>query len=207
MTTKVIISFEKMRDSDLAIRANTIIEKMTGNPNFTTPTPALEDITVALDEFQQAIEQGHNGGKDRTVVKQAKRLVLEGLLKRLGIYVELNANNDLSVVLNSGFDAWKTPTPGPAVLDKPSNFTLMNGPHPGSVKLSVDRIPGAASYMFEYAPSPITEATTWKSSGGRLRTHIFNGLTSGQQYAFRVAGIRDNDAQPLYSDVISRYVQ
>lgn len=207
MTTKVIITFSQMRDSDLAIRANTIIEKMTGNPNFTAPVPALANITTALDEFQQAIEQGHNGGKDRTVVKQTKRLVLEGLLKKLALYVELNANNDLSVVLNSGFDAWKTPTPGPAVLDKPSNFTLVNGPHPGSMKLTVDSIPGAASYMFEYAPSPITEATIWKNGGGKSRTHIFKNLTSGQQYAFRVAGMRDNDAQPLYSDVISRYVQ
>lgn len=207
MTTKVIITFSQMRDSDLAIRANTIIEKMTGNPNFTTPTPALADVTAALEEFQQAIEQAHTGAKDKVLVKGGKRLVLEGLLKKLGMYVELNCNNDLSIVLNAGFDAWKTPTPGPSVLEKPSNFTLVNGPHPGSVKLSVDRIPGAASYMFEYAPLPITEATTWKTSSGRSRTQVFNGLTSGQQYAFRAAGIRDNDAEPLYSDVISRYVQ
>lgn len=205
MVIRVITSFAEMRDDELATRANNVIEKMTGNPNFTTPAPALADVTTALAEFRQALEQGQLGGKDKTVVKYAKRLVLERLLRPLALYVESNCKDDLAILLGSGFDARKTPAPRGTVLEKPTNFSLTSGPYPGSITLSVDKVPGAGSYLFEYATTPVGDATQWQKVAVGARNYTVEGLTSGLQYAFRVTGV-NRSAKPLYSDVISSYI-
>jgi hypothetical protein len=206
MTVKVITSFTQMRDDELAVRANNIIEKMTGNTDFPTPFPALADVTTALTEYDQALEQSQNGGTDKTAIKNNKRQALEGLLGKLGKHVEVHCKNDRAIVLGSGFDMWKASVPKATVLEKPVNFTLVNGPYPGSVNLSVAKTPGAGSYVFEYAATPVTETTLWTKAGVTSRTHTFAGLTRGQEYAFRVTGV-GIDVTPVYSDVISVYVQ
>ena len=204
MTTTVITSFSRMRDDEIAIRAHNIVEKMTGNPNFTTPVPALADITAALTEYHLALEQAQNGGTDKTAAKNAKRLALEGLLRSLALYVQLQCKNDLAIILGSGFDARKAPATPVTVMKRPAEFTVVNGPYPGSMELSVERIPGAGSYVFEYAAWPVTETTPWEKISVRSRTYTIKGLTSGQQYAFRATAVGFDDT-PVYSDVISRY--
>lgn len=107
-------------------------------------------------------------------------------------------------MLGSGFDTRKTPTVPVRVMKKPAEFTVVNGPYPGSIELSVERIPGAGSYIFEYAVWPVTETTPWEKISVKSHTYTIKGLTSGQQYAFRSTAV-GFDATPVYSDVISRY--
>lgn len=195
-----------MRDDEFAVRANNIIEKMTGNTDFPTPFPALADVTAALTDYDQALEQAQNGGTDKTAIKNNKRQALEDLLAKLALHVQVHCNNDRVRVLGSGFDVRKASTPKVTVLEKPVNFTLMNGPYPGSVNLSVGKTPGAGSYVFEYAATPVTETTSWTKAGVTSRAHTFAGLTRGQEYAFRVTGV-GIDVSSVYSDVINIYVQ
>lgn len=195
-----------MRDDELAVRANNIIEKMTGNTDFPTPFPALADVTAALTDYDQALEQAQNGGTDKTAIKNNKRQVLEDLLTKLALYVQVHCKNDRALVLGSGFDVRKASTSRASVLEKPVNFRLLNGPYPGSVTLSVGKTPGATSYVFEYAAMPVTETTSWTKASVGLRTYTFDSLTRGQQYAFRVTGV-GIDIAPVYSDMISVYVQ
>jgi hypothetical protein len=205
MKAKAIISFSNMRDDELATRANNIIQKMTGNPDFPSPVPGLADATAALTAFRQSLEQAQHGGVDRTEIKNATRLALEEVLTTLGLHVQIHCKNDRAKLLGSGFDARKLPDPPIVILEKPK-LTVVNGPYPGSFKLSADKVPGAGSYMFEYAAMPVTEATQWTVHAVKTRIYTIGGLTSGQQYAFRVRGI-GIDATPVYSDVITRYAQ
>jgi hypothetical protein len=205
MKAKVIITFSKMRDDELDTRAHNIIQKMTDNPDFPAPVPGLADATTALTVFREALEQAQHGGMDRTEVKNAKRLALEEVLSTLGLYVQIHCKNDRSKILGSGFDARKPAGTPIVILEKP-NLTVVNGPYPGSFKLSTDKVPGAASYMFEYAAMPVTEAAQWTVHAVKTRIYVIGDLTSGQQYAFRVRGI-GMDATPVYSDVITRYAQ
>ena len=76
----------------------------------------------------------------------------------------------------------------------------------GSTKITLDKIKGASSYLFEYATAPLTAATNWIVKVGTTRTFIDEGLTSGQQYVYRVAGI-GADPTIVYSDVVSKFVQ
>jgi hypothetical protein len=206
MTACVITGFSKMRDAALSTRAYIIIEKMKGNPNFPMLSPIVADVSTALAEYRHACEQAQNGGKDKTVVKKTKRIALVGLLYRLGKYVQLHCKNDVAIVLSSGFDLRKPWTRRSRVLLPPANFKVINGPYPGSMKASVRRTPGVKSYVYEYATTPVTEQTRWTQIAVGARAYMLNGLSSGQQYAFRVTGV-GYDPKPVYSDVVTRFVQ
>ena len=91
-------------------------------------------------------------------------------------------------------------------MAKPENFKVENGPNPGSVKLSLDKISGANSYVYEYSTVPTSAASNWTVGVGTSTKFTIVGLTSGQQYAFRVAGI-GADPTVMYSDVLNRYAQ
>jgi hypothetical protein len=204
MTASVICGFSKMRDAALSIRAYNIVEKMNGNPNFPMLSSVVSDVSNALEEYRHACEQAQNGGKDKTAVKKAKRIVLVDQLYTLGKYVQVHCQNDLAILLSTGFDARKPWTRRSRVLLPPDNFKLENGPYPGSMKASVRRTPGVKSYVFEYAAIPITEETKWTQISIASRVYMLQGLTSGQQYAFRVTGV-GYDPKPVYSDVVTRF--
>ena len=202
---KVKVGFSKLRDDDLDTVSAAIIKNMTGNTNYPTPVPTLAVVQTALTGYDLALTAAANGGLDKTAIKDQKRSDLEALLKQLGTYVQLNCKNDLVILLSSGFEAGKAATPV-GMLTKPENFKVENGPNSGTVKLSLDKIKGANSYVYEYAAVPITATSNWTVGVGTSTKFSIVGLTSGQQYAFRVAGI-GADLTIVYSDVLSRFAQ
>ena len=202
---KVLIGFSDFRDDDLDTKAAAIINGMTGNVNYPAPVPDLPTVQVALDEYEAALAAAKNGSVEATALKDQKRQKLELLLKQLGAYVQANCKNDLAILLGSGFSANKPNAPI-GMLPKPINFKVENGPNSGTLKLSLDKITGANSYLFEFTPAPITATSSWAVKVGTARTYIIESLTSGQQYAFRVAGV-GADPTIVYSDVITRFVQ
>jgi hypothetical protein len=204
-TLKVIVGFSGLRDDDLDTKASSVIKAMTGNINYTTPVPTLAIMQTTLTAYEVALTASANGNPEKTAVKDQKRRDLEAVLKQLGTYVQLNCKNDLGILLSSGFDAGKNATPV-GILPKPENFKVENGPNAGTAKLSLDKIRGASSYRFEFVSSPVTGASVWAVNVGTARTNIVDGLISGQQYAFRVAGI-GADPTVVYSDVLTRFAQ
>lgn len=202
---KVITSFSKLRDAELATRAQTIVDNMTGNSNYPTPTPALTEVTAALATYRDALSQAESRTKEKIVIKNEKRKALESLLNALAMYVQTNCQNDLATLLSSGFHSRKPGSPI-GTLIKPENLKVVNGPNLGSMKLSIDKIAGAVSYMFEYSEVPVSEESRWIARGSTARTYTVEGLSSGKEYAFRVAGV-GADPTLVYSDVVSRFAQ
>jgi hypothetical protein len=200
---RVLINFSKMRDSALSIRAGAIVEHMTGNAYFTEPVPALSEVEAAITAYRSAQTDAQLGGIDKTEIKKQKRRALEDLLKSLAWYVQANCRNDLTILLSSGFYPHKARTPV-GELEKPMAFKANNGPYPGSIQLSVGKVNGAGSYLFEYAPEPLDDTTRWTTQIVTARTCLVKGLTSGRQYAFRVAGI-GTDPSRIYSHTITHY--
>lgn len=201
---RVITGFSRLRDEELDTLAQSVIEKMTGNANFATPNPPLAEVTTALTEYQLALAQAQNGGTEKTALKRFKRNKLEALLIALGTYVQTTAKSQDYLIISSGFTPFKTRTPR-GLLDKPRDFSVETGPNPGSVVLSVRKVNGADKYLFEHAHAPITETTQWTVDIRSSRNFTVEGLTSGEQYAFRVTGIGTNPTR-VYTDVITRYV-
>ncbi len=125
-------------------------------------------------------------------------------LKLLGLYVQANCNNNEVVALSSGYDIQKARKPV-GILAKPTNFKVENGPVAGSLTLSSDKVEGAKAYVFEITNTPVTPDSVWKVGHSSNRNHRFDGLTSGTQYAVRMAGI-GTELSLVYSDILSSYV-
>ena len=96
-------STSKYADSELTTKTGHIVEKMTDNTNFTTPDPALANITAANIAFLAAIARVQNGSKEDTVIKNNCRTALENLLKSEADYVQRISHDDEAIILSAGF--------------------------------------------------------------------------------------------------------
>lgn len=205
-SVKVITDFSKLRDDQLTTRSDLIVEMMTNNINYPAPVPALAEVKSAIISYRHALAETVDGGKEKTAIKRQKRQALEHLLQALAWYVQINCSNDLSILLSSGFESRKRYRTTVTIQNRPENLKVTDGPNNGTVRLSVNKLMGAAIYVFEYAAVPIDNKTHWTTQVATKRTCVIHGLTSGQRYAFRVAGV-GADQTKFYSDVIERYAQ
>ena len=197
---KVVTGFNALKEDELDTVGQSIINKMTGNPNFTSPIPPLADVQTALDEFMAAMAD-LGAGKGSTIIKDQKKTTLLDLLTKLATYVQLNCQDDAAIIESSGFKIKQAKTPiGP--LPKPVLKVEAGGP--GQVKLTATSV-GANSYQFEYTLAPATTSSTWQVNASTKSKTVVNGLTSGKQYTFRVAGV-GTDPSRIYSDEITSFV-
>lgn len=203
---KVLRTFssQKYSDSELSVKVSFIIEKMTGSTRFSDPVPSLETIQTALANYNAARDKCVDGTRQDTVVKNQLRSVLEGLLKDLATYVQQVSAGDEAMILSSGFDASKRPS-YIGSLECPTNFKIKMGKNKGSVVLSCDVVENARFYEFEYTETPSTTAGVWTKIVNTKHKVLIEGLSSGKQYVFRVAGA-GSDPSRNWSDEISSFV-
>lgn len=197
----IVTSFRRNNDSGLVIKTHLIVNSMTGNPNFAVPEPPLADVKAAADALDVAIvEAKETATKTKILARENKRTALIELLNRLALYVKFTALDDAEVLASSGFTLSKTPEPI-GVLAKPQNFTV-EPIQVGIVKLSIKAISGANGYQYEHR---IKGTDVWSIFMDTKSRTIINGLQSGEQYEFRVAGV-GTVAERIYSDVLTSFI-
>jgi len=203
---KVLKDFSNSKYSDkaLEVKVDWIISKMTGNVNFPEPTPALAELGAANELFKAAVQKTEDGTHEDTVIKNQRREDLVDLLQEEADYVQITSKGDEAIILSSGFDTAKSPSPvGP--LPKPTGFTIEMGPNKGSVFMMCDSIKNKRMYLFEYRLVTATGDGEWHKKLFGRRRFLITDLTSGAQYEFRMAGVGSDDSLN-YSDVIISYV-
>ncbi|MBL0742735.1 fibronectin type III domain-containing protein [Chryseolinea lacunae] len=201
---RVLSSFTRLTDTELVAFTQNVLSGMTGNADFATPKPALADIEAALQVYITALGEALGGTKGKTSGKAEKRQALEMLLRQLATFVEMNCNNNATVALNSGFNIRKPSTPV-GILGKPVIAKFEAGPNKGSIRLSVNKITGADSYVFQYVEAPVTAGSVWQTQAATARTIIISNLTVAKEYAFRVAAVGSNPTL-VFSDEVTRVV-
>ena len=180
------------------------VEQMAGNANFPTPNPPLEVITEANASFASALQNVEGGSREDTVVKNNRRKILENLLKIETDYVQQVSEGDEAIILSSGFDVNKKPaTVGP--LPKASGLIVKAGENKGSILAACNVVPNAAFYEFEYTDAPVYAGSIWNKRTSTKHRLLIEGLTSGKQYVFHVAGA-GSDPSRNWSDEISSFV-
>lgn len=197
-------STTKYSDEDLVTKSQAIHNAMSGNTHYPEPDPALADLQTAITDFQLALVKAKNGTKEDTADKNSKRTVLVDLLHKLSYYVQVNSDGEEAIILSSGFDVNKQ-SGSVGVLPKPENFKVVAGGNKGSLELSCDMVDHANFYEYMYTKAPLSATSVWTTKTSTKRKLVIDGLTSGQQYIFKMAAA-GSDPSRTWSDEISSFV-
>lgn len=109
-------------------------------------------------------------------------------LRSLALYVQQECDGDLAVLLTSGFEANKAPTPA-GVLPAPQQVTLTQGTLSGSLDLRGRPVPNAGAYEAQKTTS-VANPGSWESVQPATAARVtLEGLTPGTNYWARLRAI------------------
>ena len=183
---KTAKGFKDKTDAQVLARGRKIEHDLAASIHFTTPSPAVSDLTTALDEYDVSISNAANGGTHLIAIRKEKRKVVVNILRRLGYYVDLNGQDSESIMLSSGFEVYKTDTGVAEESGSPSTLKGKDGSHIGSVKIKSKKMPNATSNQIRFALDPIGPETTWTELPPQTKaTFYITGLTPGRLYWFQ----------------------
>ena len=176
-----------------------VVTKMTGNANFTTPSPTLATITANINALEAAYTNALDGGKSLKALVRVKKQTLLDSMRLLGNYVQNAAGGDETKILSSGFAVKKAAVKNNELPDAPVGL-LVKSSVAGS--LDIKWAPVAGALVYELQATTVADATTgWVHIGNSSSTKFtYSGLVAGTKYWIRVAAINKN-GQSAYSDV------
>jgi len=190
--SKVRLSLGDLTIPEKIAKAQQIVNALTGNANFPSPTPALANITSAANELKSAADDVlaiRQLGKEKTAIQNQKEDVLDQLLAQEGSYVAAIAGNDEQLILSAGFDvraSTAAPTEPPA---QPQSLAASEGSHDAEIDLTWQPVVGAKSYVVEQSGDPVAP-NTWAHAGVSTRAgYTAKNLSSGTRYWFRAAAV------------------
>ena len=169
----------------LIVYAENIIKRMTGNPYFPAPTPALAALTTAIDELRAAEAAALARTKGAATVRNQKRTALVSQLHTLRGYVQTvadaDAANAAAIIESSGLAVRKAPTRhARALAAKPGRIS-------GEATVTAVVAARRASYEWQYSADGgktwITAPTTMQA-----RTTV-SGLVPGSTVQFRYRAV------------------
>lgn len=196
---KTSLSFASLPDADLVEFANTTVINMTGNAAFPEPAVPLPEVSAANTKFQNAIVAAAQGGLGLTAAKDAEREKLLPLLRTQASYVQTVSNDDLAVILSSGFSVNSTsrtsvPLPKPNIenIDNFASTQLM-------VKLTT--IPNARAYEVRLN----TGDDKWANAGvfTKSRRVLLENLIPGKTYTIQARAVGGKTGYSDWSDPVS----
>jgi hypothetical protein len=197
-------STTKFTDSGLSTKSSYIADKLTDNAAFTAPKPTIADFKAAIVLYNLALGKVEYGTKEDTVNKNNLRAALVALLKELADYVQTTSGGDEALILSTGFDVNKKPSTV-GELDKPENLTAKPGSNKGTIMLTCDVVDYANFYEFEYRELTPAGNGIWIQKTSTKRKLQIDGLISGKQYEFRVAGAGSYPTR-VWSEIVTSFV-
>lgn len=174
----------------LVLFTRKLINRMTGNANFPTPTPDLADLQLKLDEFYALAVAAEDGSRRDRVARDTSGTELKEMLRILANYVAMVAAGDANIILSSGFDIRSEAEPNPP-LTIPAALKAMRTSHSGVVNLDWNPVPNALTYRIMMTTNdPNLANAEWTSAAitSKSKAEISN-LSPGQYYWFKVQAI------------------
>jgi hypothetical protein len=172
------------RKSLVTAFTTSVVNAMTGNASFPSPTPPLATVSADLAAYEAAEALVITRVKGAVVTRNEKYSLLHADLQHLMAYVQVVADGSpataQSVIESAGFYIRKT-----ASRIK-SGFAALPGDVPGSVKLVAKAVSRRASYEWQLS----TDQKTWTNAPVTLQAKtVIVGLTSATVYFFRFRGV------------------
>lgn len=188
---KIKSNIRGLSDLQTIQQCNTIKTALTGNANFTTPTPTLASLATLITTAQTkvtAAESAQNAAKQATTDKDTAMDALRAAAGQLASYVDLTANGDESKILSSGFSVRATAAPA-SVPGPVMNVFITAGDSAGELDIQWDPNFDANRYEIQVcADSAFGAGVTSLASTTKSKT-VANGLASGTRMWTRVRGL------------------
>jgi hypothetical protein len=204
---KAKLELQKKTVADLIQLARHIVLMMTGNVNFTTPNPALADITAKALALETAYEASLEGNHAKVAESNQLKQDLKHLLSFLAMYVNNIAQGDVQKIFSSGMELSKDSEPV-GMLPAPGDVRLEKGSNEGKIFVRFTKVENAKSYEIDYSESAETqlnlpdnlEDIPWEHAGTSTGTKFeITGLSSGNRILVRVAAV-NAEGQGTWSD-------
>jgi hypothetical protein len=203
--TRIADGFRLQSAEQLIVTGSSIIQGLTDNTAFPTPTVDLKAVQASIDDLSAALAAQPHGGTAATADKNNRRAALVAHLRKLKHYVEDNCGNDLAVLMSSGFQP-AARNRSRSALATPSILDIGQGNH-AELLLRVTPVSHAKCYEVrsaalgaDNAPGPWQTAGLFTSS----RAMNLNSLSPGTTYSFQVRAIGGSTGYSDWSNPASR---
>lgn len=203
---KINLGFSRYTDAALLVLAQAILDALTGNTFFPTPTPTLASLQTSITEYMDALSAAQEGGKTNVATKNARKQDLIEMLIQLGNYVTLTSNGYEVMLASSGFPLAKERQPMPPLV-KPEITKIESGINSGELNVFINSIKGARTYVYQYTLEPLSESSNWVSNNSTHVKFAFDNLEAGKKYWCRVIAYGRNEQEVFSDPVLSRIVQ
>jgi len=184
---KVLLDFIELAVAEkIVFFRNVLVQLKAGASVFTNPDESLDTAASSVDTLETNYMAALGGGHASTVAMHASEDAADEIFRVLAAYVDRMAKGDESIILSSGFNTSKQPTPA-----QKADLTVISGSNSGSVKLIAKAVKGAGSYIWQVAKGALpTDESGWINVGFTTQaSNELTGLDVATKYYFRVAAI------------------
>jgi hypothetical protein len=178
-----------------------VITGLTGNADLSDPPVKPVDLGTLKKTFDDAIVAAAAGGVLLTAQKDAARAALVTALNKDASYVDINCDEDLAILLSSGFQPVST-NRAQIVLDAPEVIGAGYG-QAGEIKLRVTGDPNRKAIQGRIKAASGGEfgpVITFKNS----KNILFKGLTAGTTYVMQLCGLGGSTGQSDWSAPVNK---
>jgi len=194
-------TFARLPDLDVSKVAGEVITGLTGNADLNDPPVKPLDLGTLKKTFDDAIVAAADGGTLLTAQKDAARAALVTALNKDASYVDINCDEDLTILLSSGYQPVST-NRAQTVLGAPEILDASYG-QAGEIKLRVTGDPNRKAIQGRIKAATGGEfgpVITFKNS----RNILFKGLTAGTTYVMQLCGLGGSTGQSDWSAPVNK---
>jgi hypothetical protein len=205
---KVKLNLDRLSDEQLIQRAKDIKTALTGNANFTTPTPALAAVGTLITTAETKLGSSNaaqQAAKQATTEKNVAMDALRFALNDWGTYVQLTSGGVPEKIQSAGMDI-KAPSVPKTIPSMVQNLFITAGDAAGELDVQWDPELSANNFDLELSPDPVT-ATSWvrHQPTPTKSQATATGLTSGSRMWARVRAV-NSAGHGAWSDPATKIV-
>ena len=192
--------YTRASDLDKSKFSGKVITGLTGNPDLPQPPVSPADLAVLKKVFDDAIIAAAGGGTLATARKDAAGAGLVNALDKDASYVDIECDDDLTILLSSGYESVST-NRSQTVLNAPE-VVAADPIQTGKMKLRVTGDPNRKALLgrMKAQGGEFGPVLTFANS----RKIIFDNLAAGTTYIFQLCGIGGSTGQSDWSDPVTR---
>ncbi len=196
--------FAALSDTELSRFAGRVIAGLEGSLQFPSPPATVVELTTNKTVFDQAVIKADKGGSLATAQKKAARATLIDGLTKDASYVDIVCDEDLSILLSSGYEPVST-NRSQRVLNAPQIITVERA-QSGQLRPRIKADANSKSFVGrikEVGGSEFGPNISFKNS----RTILFTGLRAGLTYVMELMAVGGSTGQSDWSEPATKMAE